>query len=191
MRIENEFTVTADASAVYDLMLDVRRVAPCIPGAELIGTREDGSFDARMTMKMGPMSLAYTGTLGIVEQDRVGRRAVLSARGSEQRGQGNAKATMTMTVDPVDGGGTAVRVVTDLSVTGRVAQMGRGVMQDVAGRMMAETAACIEARLAPVPSTGAAPEAPTAGSRPVRGLSLLARVLLGRLRALVTRRRGR
>jgi carbon monoxide dehydrogenase subunit G len=144
MLIENEFTVQAPADQVYQLMLDVERVAPCIPGTEVLGRREDGGYDAKVSMKMGPMSMGYKGSVSVAEQDDQARRAVLAAKGSEQRGQGNAQATMTMSVTDLGAGSSKVQVSSDILVTGRVAQMGRGIMQDVATRMMGAMAKCME-----------------------------------------------
>jgi carbon monoxide dehydrogenase subunit G len=158
MLIENEFTVQAPADDVYRLMLDVERVAPCIPGAEVLGARAEGGFDAKVSMKMGPMSMGYKGSVAIAEQDDEARRAVMSAKGAEQRGQGNAQATMTMTVDDLGAQGSRVKVSSDILVTGRVAQMGRGIMQDVATRMMGEMARCIEATIAAAHSAPSAEE---------------------------------
>jgi carbon monoxide dehydrogenase subunit G len=157
MLIENEFTVHAPADDVYRLMLDVERVAPCIPGTEVLGRRDDGGFDAKVSMKMGPMSMGYKGSVAISEQDDEARRAVLAAKGAEQRGQGNAQATMTMEVTDLGAEGSRVKVSSDILVTGRVAQMGRGIMQDVATRMMGEMSRCMEATL--VAAQGESPPA--------------------------------
>ena len=99
-------------------------------------------------MKMGPMSMGYKGSVGVAEQDDAARRAVLQAKGAEQRGQGNAQAKMTMEVTDLGAEGSRVKVSSDIMITGRVAQMGRGIMQDVATRMMGEMARCMEATIA-------------------------------------------
>lgn len=144
--IENEFGVDAAPDDVYQLLVDVERVAPCIPGAEVIGRRDDGVYDAKATVKMGPMSLTYKGTAEIAEADPAARRAVLKAKGADQRGQGTAQALMTMSVTP-EGEGSKVAMSSDILVSGRVAQMGRGIMQDVATRMIGEMAKALEATL--------------------------------------------
>ena len=144
--IENEFGVDAAPDAVYALLVDVQRVAPCIPGAEVLGRRDDGLYDAKATVKLGPMGLTYKGTAEIAEADPVARRAVLRAKGSDQKGQGTAQALMTMQVEP-DGAGSRVKMSSDILVSGRVAQMGRGIMQDVAARMIGEMAKCLETSL--------------------------------------------
>ena len=126
MRIENAFDVDAPSSEVYALMLDPARVAPCIPGAEVVGQRDDGGYDAKVTVKVGPMKMSYAGVVAIVEHDDAARTASMRARGSEARGQGNVDATMRMAVADRDGGGSHVDVSTEMQVTGRVAQMGQG-----------------------------------------------------------------
>jgi carbon monoxide dehydrogenase subunit G len=166
MLIENEFTVQAPADQVYQLMLDVERIAPCIPGTEVLGRREDGGYDAKVSMKMGPMSMGYKGSVSIAEQDDEARRAVLAAKGSEQRGQGNAQATMTMSVTDLGAEGSKVQVSSDILVTGRVAQMGRGIMQDVATRMMGAMAKCREDALVADQAASSEAAAPAEAASP-------------------------
>ena len=169
--IENDFTVAASPADTYELMTDVERVGPCIPGATITGKREDGGYDALVTMKMGPMSLSYKGQIEIVEQDDATRTAVMRAKATEAKGQGTAQATLTMAVEDAGDGQSHVKVSSDILVTGRVAQMGRGIMTDVAGKMVGEMAKAMEATLvataeakergeAPPPSVAA--EAPSA-----------------------------
>ena len=146
MVIENEFVVDAAPDDVYALLVDVERVAPCIPGAEVLGRRDDGAYDAKATVKLGPMSLTYKGTAEIAEADPEARKAVLRAKGADQKGQGTAQALMSMQVEP-EGAGSRVKMSSDILVSGRVAQMGRGIMQDVAGRMIGEMAKALEATL--------------------------------------------
>jgi carbon monoxide dehydrogenase subunit G len=183
MRIENVFDVDAPSSEVYALMLDPARVAPCIPGAEVVGRRDDGGYDAKVTVKVGPMKMSYAGVVAIVEHDDAAHTASMRARGTEERGQGNVDATMRMAVADRDGGGSHVDVSTEMQVTGRVAQMGQGIMQDVAVRMIGEMARNMEALLAPAE---AAPSSPPK-AKPIKGISLILGVLGDRIRRLFTR----
>jgi len=169
--IENEFTVAASPDDTYALMTDVERVAPCIPGAQITGQRDDGSFDALVTLKMGPMSLSYKGQIEIVEQNDADKQAVMRAKATEARGQGTAQATLTMDISDAGNGSTLVKVGSDILVTGRVAQMGRGIMTDVASKMIGEMAKAMEATLVAgseakergeVPPPTVAAEAPSA-----------------------------
>jgi carbon monoxide dehydrogenase subunit G len=181
MIIENEFTVDAAPSDVYELMLDVERIAPCLPGAELTGRRDNGSFDGQMTVKLGPMRMTYKGAVEITEHEPDTRRAVMLAKGADARGQGTASASVEMTVTETAGGGAHVAVRTDLQITGRVAQMGQGIMRDVATHMVGQMAADMERLL-----RGEAP-----GHQPdLKAGSVVAGVISDRTGRLVGRVRG-
>ena len=147
MLIENEFDVAATPAEVYALMLDPERVATCIQGAEVTGKNDDGSYDAQVTVKLGPVKMTYKGTIAIIESDAEARTASMLAKGSEARGQGTAQATLNMAVTEREGG-SHVHVGADMLITGRVAQMGRGVMQDVARRMIGQMSQNMESLLA-------------------------------------------
>ena len=141
MKLTNEFTVPAAADEAFAVLLDVERVAPCLPGASLSGG--DGeTFDGAMTIKLGPVTSRFEGTVRIVEADRAAHRAVLRAQARDARGSGTAAATITTSLRAV-GGATRVAVETDLQVSGPVAQFGRGVMQDVSGKLMRQFADCL------------------------------------------------
>ena len=158
--IENEFTVAATPDDTYALMTDVERVAPCIPGATITGKREDGGFDALVTLKMGPMSLTYKGQIEIIEQNDATKTAVMRAKATETKGQGTAQATLSMAIGDAGNGSSTVKVDSDILVTGRVAQMGRGIMADVAGKMIGEMAKAMEATLLAGAEAKARGEAP-------------------------------
>jgi carbon monoxide dehydrogenase subunit G len=129
-------------------MVDPERVATCIEGAKVLSKRDDGSYDAQIIVKLGPVKMIYIGTIGVVECDPESREARMVAKGAESRGQGTAQATLQMTVKGTSGAGSHVNVRADVLVTGRVAQMGRGIVQDVARRMIRNMAVNMEAVLA-------------------------------------------
>lgn len=184
--IENAFTVAASPEDTYALMTDVERVAPCIPGATIEGRRDDGSYAANVGLKMGPMHLTYKGEVRIVEQDDATRTAKMLAKATEAKGQGTAQAELTMRVEPADDGGSHVSVSSDLLVTGRVAQMGRGIMVDVAGKMIGEMAKAMEATLvatADAKERGEAPP-PTVAAEEPSAIGLAADVAKGRIKSL-------
>ena len=184
--IENDFAVAASPEDTYALMTDVERVAPCIPGATITGRRDDGAYDALVGLKMGPMSLTYKGEVRIVEQDDSSRTAKLLAKATEAKGQGTAQAELTMRVEPADGGGSHVAVSSDILVTGRVAQMGRGIMVDVASRMIGEMAKAMEATLvatAEAKERGEAPPPSIAAEEP-NAIGLAADVAKGKIKGL-------
>jgi carbon monoxide dehydrogenase subunit G len=184
--IENDFDVAATPDDTYALMTDVERVAPCIPGATITGQREDGAYDALVTMKMGPMSLTYKGVIEIVEQDDAAKTAVMRAKATEAKGQGTAQATLTMNISDAGSGKTNVKVGSDILVTGRVAQMGRGIMTDVAGKMIGEMAKAMEATLvagAEAKARGEAPPESVAAEAP-SAVGIAADITKGKIKGL-------
>jgi carbon monoxide dehydrogenase subunit G len=164
MKLENEFTVPAPVEQAWDVLLDVERVAPCLPGAAIEGSEGD-SHKGTMTIKIGPITTRYTGTVKIEEADAAARRAVMRAQARDSRGQGTAGATITSTMEEVEGG-TRVHVETDLRVTGPAAQFGRGVMQDVSAKLMGRFADCLAEKMAAAPATTAAGAGETTEARP-------------------------
>jgi uncharacterized protein len=145
MKLENEFTVPAPVEQAWDVLLDLERVAPCLPGASIEGADGD-EHRGTMTIKIGPITVRYAGTVRIEEADEAARRAVMRAQGRDSRGQGTAAATITSSMEAVEGG-TRVRVETDMRVTGPAAQFGRGVMQDVSAKLMGRFADCLAEKM--------------------------------------------
>jgi uncharacterized protein len=154
MKLENEFTVPAPLEQAWQVLLDVERVAPCLPGAAIEGTDGD-AHKGTMTIKIGPIKTQYSGTVRIEEADESARRAVMRAQARDSRGQGTAAATITSTMEEVEDG-TRVHVETDLRVTGPAAQFGRGVMQDVSAKLMGRFADCLAEEMAGAAATGVA-----------------------------------
>jgi uncharacterized protein len=146
MKLHNEFTVPAPLERAWDVMLDVERVAPCLPGAA-IDSADGDCYAGSMAIKIGPITARYQGTVRILEADTDAHRAVMRAQAAEQRGQGTAAATITSTLAPA-GEDTRVRVETDMQVSGPAAQFGRGVMQDVSAKLMRRFADCLAAEIA-------------------------------------------
>jgi carbon monoxide dehydrogenase subunit G len=136
MEINDSFRVSTPIDATWKVMLDIEGIAPCLPGAQL---REiDGDeFRGVVKVKVGPITAQYKGTAKLAEVDEVNRRIVIDASGRDTRGQGNAKATIVVTM-VAEGGGTKVDVATDLAITGKVAQFGRGVLADVSSKLMGQ-----------------------------------------------------
>jgi carbon monoxide dehydrogenase subunit G len=163
MKLENEFTVPAPVEQAWEVLLDVERVAPCLPGAAIEGSDGD-AHKGTMTIKIGPITTRYKGTVKIQEADEAAHRAVMRAQARDSRGQGTAGATITSTMEEVEGG-TRVRVETDLRVTGPAAQFGRGVMQDVSAKLMGRFADCLAEQMSASPATASA-AADTPSDRP-------------------------
>jgi carbon monoxide dehydrogenase subunit G len=149
MKLEQSFEVAASLEQVWDALVDIERVAPCLPGATVTGRNDDGSYNGTFTVKIGPTSASYNGTLKMEELDEVAHTATMHAEGTDKRGQGGAKATIFSTLAPADGSGTRVEVITDYHITGRLARFGRGGMiEDVSERVLRDFARCLQARLA-------------------------------------------
>jgi uncharacterized protein len=145
MKLENEFTVDAPVDKAWNVMLDLERVTPCLPGAQLTEQTGDGEHKGTMRVKLGPVTQDYQGKVWFEETDESQHRAVLRADGQDARGQGTASATITSTLQEENGGdSTRVRVETDMQITGRAAQFGQGVQQDVAEKIMGQFAECLE-----------------------------------------------
>src|SRR4051794_840815 len=142
MKLENEFTVPASVEEAWAVLLDVPRVAPCLPGATVEPGGEDGEFKGAMKIKIGPITASYKGTVKIQEADEAAHRVAMRAQAKDARGQGTAAATITSTMEEV-ADGTKINVVTDMRVTGPAAQFGRGVMQDVSAKLMTRFAECL------------------------------------------------
>ena len=142
----NEFSVSLPLESAWELLGDVERIAPCMPGAQLTGVDGD-EYQGTVKLKLGPMTMQYLGTATMEERDVEHRTMSLRARGRDSHGQGSADATVTASL-AAEGDGTRVTVATRLKVTGKVAQFGKGVIEDVSRTLMGQFAACLEDKLA-------------------------------------------
>ena len=165
MELTNEFTVDVPIEEAWSVLTDLERIAPCMPGARLDEIEGD-EYHGTVKVKVGPVTAEYRGKATFVERDEAGHRAVLRAEGREASGQGNASATITAQLEPTDTA-TKVRVVTDLTITGRVAQFGRGVLADISSKLLGQFVDSLEATVLSGPG-GASLEAgtPAAASGP-------------------------
>ena len=208
MKLEQSFEVRAPVERVWETLIDIERVAPCLPGAEITEAGEDGTYRGTFSVRLGPTTAAYRGELKMRELDRDSRRVVMDASGQDKRGQGSAKATIVSTMNE-DGDLTRVDVETDFTITGRLARFGRGGMiQDISNRLLREFAECLQQRIEAPPAAepslidaiaaatpeGAAVAPPATGgadapttARPIGGFSLFFRALLDRVRRLFRR----
>ncbi len=146
MQLENSFQVKAPPDRVFAYLLDVNKVVGCVPGAELTEVVDETTFKGRVKVKVGPITVAYNGTARIADRDAAMRTATLSAEGRETTGPGSARATAHMKVEAA-GENSQVTITTEYHVAGRVAQFGRGVMEDVSKRLVNEMASCIQANV--------------------------------------------
>ncbi|MCZ2838028.1 SRPBCC domain-containing protein [Modestobacter sp. VKM Ac-2985] len=160
MQLENAFTVPVPIDEAWRVLLDIERIAPCMPGAALDSVTGD-DFTGRVKVKLGPINLTYQGKASFVEKDDEAHRAVIDARGKDQRGNGTAAAVITATL-AAEGDTTRVDVLTDLNITGRPAQFGRGVMTDVGNKLLGQFADKLSAQLASGDAEGDATRAAAA-----------------------------
>jgi uncharacterized protein len=211
MKLEHSFQVAAPLDRVWEALIDVERVAPCLPGAEITEADEDGTYRGTFSVRLGPTTAAYRGELSMEEVDADAHRAVMRASGQDKRGQGSAKATIVSTMRE-KGGATTVAVETDFTITGRLARFGRGGMiQDVSNRLLRDFSDCLQKTIegaeatseAAAPGGGASAAGPEAGTpvgasptaagpsptappapraKPVGGISLVFGALLDRIK---------
>ena len=161
MEISNSFTVDAPISEAWELLTNIPEIAPCLPGAKLTDV-EDDVYSGGIKIKVGPVTAEYKGSAEFVERDETNYKAVINGKGRDTRGAGNAQALITAQMVAV-GEQTQVDIVTDLKVSGKVAQFGRGVMQDISTKLLGQFAECLEEKI----KAGGQPEAASAGAATV------------------------
>ena len=196
MQLENSFQVSAHPDQVFEYLLDINKVVGCVPGAELSEVVDQSTFKGKVKVKVGPITVAYSGTARISERNDAERLATLTAEGRETTGPGSARATAQMHVQTA-GEGSLVRITTEYHVAGRVAQFGRGVMEDVSKRLVNDMARCIQANLesdepaeddvAAAVSRSAAAPATVRAAQPVNAFGLLLHLIAVRFRRLFGR----
>jgi carbon monoxide dehydrogenase subunit G len=173
VELNNEFRVAVPAAKTWEVLTDVERVAPCLPGATLLSVDGD-EFTGAVKVKVGPITVSYKGNAAFVEKDAAARRVVLRATGKETRGNGNAAAVVTAQLKD-EGAATSVVITTDLTISGKAVQFGRGVLADVAGNLIAQFAKALEADIrggAPAATTAPTAETISAASQPDIGDSV-------------------
>jgi hypothetical protein len=189
MLIENEFTVDAPMDRLWAYLLDVERIAPCMPGAELTETVDERNWKGNLKAKFGPVTMAFAGSVTMQERDDEAHRVVLKARGMEQKGKGAAEATVTSWLEPGSADAeTTVKMQADIVLSGAAAQLSRGLLPEISKKLTQQFADCLQASMAaaeapitaapaeagvPVEAQAAAPTpAPVPAARPVGGIRL-------------------
>jgi carbon monoxide dehydrogenase subunit G len=207
VEFDNSFEVPLPPAQAWPVLIDVRRIAPCMPGAELTEIVDHRTYKGKIAVRLGPVSLAFAGLITFEELDNATYRARVKAQGTDAKGRGGANATSSFRLEPV-GAGSKVLVHTDLLLSGAVAQYGRGVgmIQATAAQIMNQFAANLKAQLAqpapqeapsrtaqlhPEPISAQSSSGPSAAAaKPIAVLSLLAKVLWQRIVQLITGRSG-
>jgi carbon monoxide dehydrogenase subunit G len=170
MNIDHEFTVPTSADRAWELLTDLEQVATCMPGAQLTGV-EDDVYTGLVKIKVGPVTAQYKGTASFVEKDDEGRHAVVSAKGKEARGSGTAAATIDMRLRPDGDEHTVVSVSTDLKISGKIAQFGSGMIQEVSTKLLGQFSQCLESRISNGGTAAPAADGDTAGTAPETGVA--------------------
>jgi carbon monoxide dehydrogenase subunit G len=198
VEFDNSFEVPLRPAEAWPLLMDIRRIAPCMPGAEVTDVVDDTTYKGRIAVRLGPVALAFAGVVKLEELDGVNYRARVKAQGSDAKGRGAANATASFRLEPA-GSGSKVLVHTDLALSGAVAQYGRGagIIQATAASIMTQFAANLKsqiadrnrsATLAGGPIAPSAPQPPPAAARPISGFSLMANVIWNAVVRLFTSR---
>jgi carbon monoxide dehydrogenase subunit G len=159
IELDNSFTVPVPPEKAWDVLLDVERIAPCMPGASVTSISDDGNeIEGQVKVKLGPLSLTYKGTAKFTEKDQENLTIAIEATGKETRGAGTASANVQAVLKAADAGSTLVSIHTSLNVTGRPAQFGRSLLPEVSGKLIAQFASNLEALIGSDTATAAAPE---------------------------------
>ncbi|MEY4365820.1 MAG: hypothetical protein RLZZ305_1164 [Actinomycetota bacterium] len=156
MDLNHEFTVSVPVDEAWRILTDVERIAPCLPGAELQEVEGD-TYRGVVKVKVGPIQAQFKGQASFVERDDAGHRAVLKGEGRDTGGKGNASALITARMEPVSASETKVNVATDLTITGKVAQFGRGAMADISDKLLGQFVENLNVLIASQPASAAAP----------------------------------
>ena len=160
MLIENEFTVAAPIDFLWSYLLNVEKIAPCMPGAELTEVVDDQNWKGKLNAKFGPVSMAFAGTVTVRERDDAAHRVVLAAKGMEQKGKGAANASVTSWLEPGPGDGvTTVRMSADITLTGAAAQLSRGLLPEISKKLTQQFADCLQESMAAEQTTREAADA--------------------------------
>jgi carbon monoxide dehydrogenase subunit G len=165
MQLEHQFRVPVPVAQAWDVLLDVERIAPCMPGAT-VESFDGETIVGRVKVKVGPIQVTYSGTARFTDKDEAARRAVIEASAREARGSGTATATITAQLQDDGGSATNVTVTTDLAITGKPAQFGRGVMEEVGNKLLGRFADCLADTLGSEEATGSSTEAAAAEPAP-------------------------
>jgi hypothetical protein len=189
-KIEQKFEVQAPVERVWEYLIDPRRVVVCIPGAELLESRDDGTFLGAVKVKVGPVTMSYKGTVRFAEIDEQARQVRILGEGREASGAGSAKVSMSSRVAPLEGGGAQVTVDAEMDLVGKIVQFGRGMIEEVSRQLFLQFSSCVKQQLEiaeePQAETENSPatdahqtlkQAPTADSRPVSAAPLLVRAM--------------
>jgi uncharacterized protein len=181
LQLEHEFEVPASPEQTLELLLDAKRVVPCMPGAKLLEIVDDRTWKSELGIRLGPVGMQFLADVKMLERDDAARTVKLGVSARDTRGKGGAEATVDSSLNETDSGGTRVTMATDLRFSGQAAQLGRpGVVKDVSTKLVGQFAECLEGQLSAVPEERAA--AMEEAQRPASGFSLALAALVGAIK---------
>jgi carbon monoxide dehydrogenase subunit G len=187
MEINNSFEVPLPPAQAWKVLMDIPGIAPCMPGAELTGVVDNDTYNGKVSVKLGPVALAFAGQVKFTEIDEANHKARVKAQGKDSKGRGGANATVDFHLLPTAAGSQVV-VKTDLSLSGAVAQYGRasGLIQDVAAQLIGQFANCLKQKIAAsgVAASAAQAAAEPIAAKPISGFSLMFKALIGAIKRL-------
>jgi carbon monoxide dehydrogenase subunit G len=204
MEFDNSFEVPLPPQEAWKVLLDIERIAPCMPGAELTEVLGNNNYKGRINVRLGPVALTFAGIVKFEEIDEINRAARVSAQGTDAKGRGGANAASVFRLEPA-GSGSKVLVHTNLTLSGAVAQYGRGVgiIQATAAQLMNQFAKCLREKLAqeippvasspplspaqPVSSPSIVPSSAPAAAKPISGFTLIAKAIWSSIMSLFRR----
>jgi hypothetical protein len=171
--IDNEFTVAAPVDLLWSYLLDVEKIAPCMPGAELTEIVDERNWKGKLNAKFGPVSLSFAGTVVMEERDDAAHRVSLTAKGMEAKGKGAANAKVTSWLEPGPSDDTTtVKMQADITLTGAAAQLSRGLLPQISKKLTQQFADCLQASMAAEGAEAGAAQAPPVAAKPVGGIGL-------------------
>lgn len=179
MKLTNQFDVPLEPQDAWRLVMDIPRIVNCVPGAELVSVVDERTYKGKVSVKLGPVALAFLGNVNFVEIDEENLKAVVKAQGADQKGRGGANAMVDFSLAPVEGG-TTVTVETDLNLSGTVAQYGRasGMIESVATEMTKAFAANLRKQIA---ESGVDGDVDGGPAKPISGISLMSKAFVRRI----------
>lgn len=189
MLIQNSFEIPLPPQQAWTVLMDIPRIAPCMPGAELVGQAPDGGYLGKVSVKLGPVALSFNGVAHFIERDEAAKVAKVKAQGSDQKGRGDASAVIEFRLSPA-GQGSRVDISTDVTLSGLVAQYGRGagLIQAVATKLVNQFASNLSSMIAaPSSSSSSVLGAPAMPAKPISGFSLVFSALWQSIRGLWSR----
>lgn len=189
MLIQNSFEIPLQPQEAWNVLMDIPRIAPCMPGAELTGQTPDGGYQGKVSVKLGPVALSFDGVAHFIERDEQAKTAKVKAQGSDQKGRGDASAIVEFRLSP-SGQGSRVDISTDVTLSGLVAQYGRGagLIQAVATQLVNQFASNLRATIGrPATAAGPAVAAAAPAAKPISGFSLVFAALWQSIRGLFGR----